>query len=77
MHMTACVGRGAIVLSETELGIVWSLYVIEMGPILISSAPSSCKPAEFNKLAVIKCQMAASQELENNLHKYLWIDSIE
>jgi hypothetical protein len=48
-----------------------------MGPILISSTPSSCKPVEFNKLAVIKCQMAALQVLENNFHKYLWIDSIE
>lgn len=45
--------------SETELGIVWNPFEMEMGPFLISSAPSSCKPAEFNKPAVIKCQMAA------------------
>ena len=76
MHMTAC-GKGSSDYFQRQLGIYWSLHEIEMRPILISSTPSSCKPVEFNKLAVIKCQMAALQELENNLHKYLWIDSIE
>lgn len=53
-------GKKAVTVPQRQS---WELFGIDLkwkwDPFLISSAPSSCKPAEFNKPAVIKCQMAA------------------
>lgn len=59
VHTRTC-GKGAATVPQRQN---WELFGICMKwkwhPILISSVPSKCKPAEFNKPAVIKCQMAA------------------